>query len=199
MPLTDRDRRTLKVGGVIAGVLLVGFLLVNLLSGGGAEKGAPFSPRQSPGGSPSTTPTPSSTQTPAPVFQGRDPFSIPGVLAPSSGSSSGSSSSSSSSSGSSSSSSSSSGSSSSSSTTSPTAPGNGSSTSIGGHQVVLLDVFPRNGVEMAQVEIDGVVYTVAEGEAFGPNHAFELRSVSGNCGTFLFGDQAFTLCITPQK
>ena len=64
---------------------------------------------------------------------------------------------------------------------------------------MLLDVFPRNGVEMAQVEIDGTVYTIAEGETFGPNRAFELRSVSGNCGTFLFGDQSFTLCITPQK
>jgi hypothetical protein len=193
MPLTERDRRTLTVGGIIAGVLLVGFLLVNLLSGGGGETGESSSPRPRPSGSPSTAPTPTPTQTPAPVFQGRDPFSVPGVLAPSSGSSS------SSSSGSSSSSSSSGSSSSSSSTTSPTAPGNGSSTTVGGHQVVLLDVFPRNGVEMAQVEVDGTVYTIAEGETFGPNQAFELRSVSGNCGTFLFGDQSFTLCITPQK
>jgi hypothetical protein len=196
MPLTERDRRTLTVGGVIAGVLLVGFLLVNLLSGGGTEEGTSFSPRPSAGGgSPSTAPTPTPTQTPVPVFQGRDPFSVPGVLAPISSSSSGTSSGS----GSSSSSSSSGSSSSSSGTSSPTAPGNGSSTTVGGHQVVLLDVFPRNGVEMAQVEVDGVVHTVAEGEAFGPNQAFELRSVSGSCGTFLFGDQSFTLCITPQK
>src|SRR5512144_638816 len=116
MPLTERDRRTLTVGGIIAGVLLIGFLLVNILSGGGETPPA-SQPRPTSTGSPSTAPTPSPTKTPEPVFQGRDPFSVPGVLAPSSGSSSGTGSSSSSGTGSSSSSSS--GSSSSTGTTSP--------------------------------------------------------------------------------
>ena len=36
MALTDRDKRTLRTGGIIVGVLLVGFLLSKLLGGGGA-------------------------------------------------------------------------------------------------------------------------------------------------------------------
>ena len=35
MALTDRDKRTLKIGGIIIGVMLVGFLLYSLLGGGG--------------------------------------------------------------------------------------------------------------------------------------------------------------------
>ena len=35
MPLTDRDKRTLRIGGIVVGVLLVGFLLFNVLGGGG--------------------------------------------------------------------------------------------------------------------------------------------------------------------
>ena len=37
MPLTDRDKRTLRIGGIVVGVLLVGFLLFNVLGGGGEE------------------------------------------------------------------------------------------------------------------------------------------------------------------
>src|SRR4029077_849499 len=81
----------------------------------------------------------------------------------------------------------------------PTQPGNGSSQSVGGHQVVLLDTFRANGQTRAQVEIDGTVYNVAMGESFGPGGRYELRSVSGDCATFLFGDESFTLCTTPQK
>jgi len=65
--------------------------------------------------------------------------------------------------------------------------------------VVLLDTFRVSGTDRAQVEIDGVVYNVAVGERFGPGNRFGLRSVSGNCGTFVFGDESFTLCITPSK
>ncbi|HEX9298617.1 MAG TPA: hypothetical protein VF968_00620, partial [Actinomycetota bacterium] len=81
----------------------------------------------------------------------------------------------------------------------PTQPGGGSSANLGGHTVVLLDTFRVSGTDRAQVEIDGVVYNVAVGERFGPGNRFELRSVSGNCGTFVFGDESFTLCITPSK
>ena len=64
---------------------------------------------------------------------------------------------------------------------------------------MLLDTFTVNGQERAQVEIDGTVYNVSIGESFGPGGRFELRSVSGDCATFLFGDESFTLCITPRK
>jgi hypothetical protein len=196
MPLSDRDRRTLRIGGIVAGVLVVGLVLFNVLSGGG---GTSAPPRRTTGSAtPTLAPTVTPTTTPTPVarFTGRDPFSTPPQFLVATGTSG----TGSSSSGGSSSSSSSSGSGSSSSTSPPpTQPGGGSSENLGGHTVVLLDTFRVSGTDRAQVEIDGVVYNVAVGEQFGPGNRFELRSVSGNCGTFVFGDQSFTLCITPSK
>jgi len=196
MPLSDRDRRTLRIGGIVAGVLVVGLVLFNVLGGGG-ETQAP--PRRTTGSAtPTLAPTVTPTTTPTPVaqFTGRDPFSTPPQFLVATGTSG----TGSSSPGGSSSSSSSSGSGSSSSTSPPpTQPGGGSSENLGGHTVVLLDTFRVSGTDRAQVEIDGVVYNVAVGEQFGPGNRFELRSVSGNCGTFVFGDQSFTLCITPSK
>ena len=194
MPLSDRDRRTLRIGGIVAGVLVVGLVLFNVLSGGGGTETAlpPTAPRSA---TPTSTPTvaPTATPTPVAVFTGRDPFSTPPqflVATATSGT------------GSSSGSSSGPGSSSSTSTPTsptPTQPGGGSSANLGGHSVVLLDTFRVSGTDRAQVEIDGVVYNVSVGERFGPGNRFELRSVSGNCGTFVFGDQSFTLSITPRK
>jgi hypothetical protein len=196
MPLSDRDRRTLRIGGIVAGVLVVGLVLFNVLGGGGATQ---VPPRRTTGSAtPTLAPTVTPTTTPTPVarFTGRDPFSTPPQFLVATGTSG----TGSSSSGGSSSSSSSSGSGSSSSTSPPpTQPGGGSSENLGGHTVVLLDTFRVSGTDRAQVEIDGVVYNVAVGEQFGPGNRFELRSVSGNCGTFVFGDQSFTLCITPSK
>ena len=197
MPISDRDKRTLRIGGIVAGVLVVGLLLFNVLSGGGPPTAAP--PRRPSSATPTPTAPPTAISTPTPVarFGGRDPFSTPPefLVASSSSSSSGGSSSSASSPGSSTSSpggSTSSG-------PPPSQPGGGSSANLGGHSVVLLDAFVRNGVGHAQVEIDGVVYTVAVGEPFGPGKRFELRSVSGNCATLVFGSEGFTLCITPSK
>ncbi|MGZ8572093.1 MAG: hypothetical protein ACXWW5_07710 [Actinomycetota bacterium] len=70
---------------------------------------------------------------------------------------------------------------------------------MGGHEVVLQAVFTVDGVDTVQVEVDGTVYDVSEGETFGPNGQFELISASGNCAAFLFADDSFTLCVTPQK
>ena len=77
-------------------------------------------------------------------------------------------------------------------------PTNGSTTVIGGHTVVLIDTFTSNGVSHATVEVDGIVYNPAEGATFAGGN-FELRDVAGNCATFLFGDESFTLCFTPSK
>jgi hypothetical protein len=195
MPLTDRDKRTLKYGGIAVGALLVLFLGSKLLFGGGGEEPAATGTTRRPSATPTPTPTPTATQTPVAQFAGRDPFSTPPeFLVGGTPSGPGGSTSTASSPGGSSSSPGGS-------TTSPppSQPGGGSSSNLGGHSVVLLDVFSRGGVGQAQVEIDGVVYTVAVGERFGPGNRFELRSVSGNCGTFVFGDESFTLCITPSK
>ena len=56
----------------------------------------------------------------------------------------------------------------------------------------VVDVFTRNGKRQAQVRVDATVYTVSPGERFAGN--FKLLSISGSCGSFLFGDDEFTLC-----
>ena len=74
--------------------------------------------------------------------------------------------------------------------TTPQGGDGGGGESIGGHRVRVVDVFPRGG--RAQVQVDGTVYTVDEGETFAEN--FQLVSASGECATMLFGDDEFTLC-----
>lgn len=75
--------------------------------------------------------------------------------------------------------------------TQPGETGNGSS-SVGGHRVKLIDTFREGGNERAQVQVDGTVYTVDEGETFAEN--FKVLSINGDCATMLFGDDQFTLC-----
>ncbi len=70
--------------------------------------------------------------------------------------------------------------------------GGGGGESVGGHRVSLVDVFRDDDGQHAQVQVDGTVYTVDEGERFAEN--FQLLSVSGDCATMLFGDDQFTLC-----
>lgn len=66
------------------------------------------------------------------------------------------------------------------------------SSNVGGHRVKLIDVYKKNGSERAQVQVDGTVYTVREGEDFAEN--FRLLSISGECASMLFGDDQFTIC-----
>ena len=190
MALSERDRRTVTIGGIVVGVLLAGFVLFSFLGGG--EEGFPPIPPTTPGaGSPS--PSPGGVGPPIQSFTGRDPFSVPPALSPSpsptvpggGGNGSGTPSPSNGGGGGSQ-------------TPSPTAPGNGSSQNVGGSTVVLLDVFQRDGATHVQVEVDGTVFDVVVGEQFASGR-FELRSVAGNCATFLFGDESFTLCIHAQK
>jgi hypothetical protein len=198
MPLTPRDRRTLMIGGGVLGVLLVGFLLMNVLTGGGDDGAIPSLPpiTVAPGGGDGTvSPSPSGGVSPIPVFTGRDPFSIPPALAPTlSPTTSGSP-------GPTTSGSPSPTTSGSPAPTSPapTDPGGGSSEVVGGKTVVLLSVFSSGGQSMVQVEVDGQVFNnIAIGETF-DNGRYELRSVSGDCATFLFGDESFTLCANSTK
>jgi hypothetical protein len=183
MALSERDRRTVTIGGSVVGVLLAGFVLFSVLGGGVSGIGGNGSspPTSSPSPPPDGGP-------PIQSFTGRDPFSVPPALSPSplptapgpSGGPSGSPSVGPSG------------------TPSPTAPGNDSSQNVGGSTVVLLDIFERDGATRAQVEVDGTVFDVGIGDQFAGGR-FELRSVAGNCASFLFGDESFTLCITAQK
>jgi hypothetical protein len=196
MDLTDRDKRTLRFGGIALGVLLVGYVLFGVL-GGGDEAPVPTGPTGPlpSGESPEPTDSPSATVSPTTIFAGRDPFAIPAIfVSPTTGSASPTSPG-----------------------TSPTSPGTSPSTSstspgggggpsdddtatLGGRTVVLIDVFMRNGQERADIEVNAVVYNnLREGEEFGPGLNYELRSISGNCVVVLFGDESATLCTDPQK
>ncbi|MFP5353157.1 MAG: hypothetical protein ACLGIB_11440 [Actinomycetota bacterium] len=78
-------------------------------------------------------------------------------------------------------------------TTVTTTSGNGGGGSdVGGHRVRVIDVFQEDGNGRVQVQVDGTVYTVDEGERFAQN--FQLLSTSGQCATMLYGDDEFTLC-----
>ncbi len=185
MALSDRDRRSLIILGAVAGAAVL-FFLVRMLLGGGGDEQVQDAPTTQPTGveaaSPSPSATPSPRQTPPPILLvgQRDPFSVPPVLSPQPSGS-------------------------------PSdggggdgdgdgggdgGDGDGSSTTIGGHDVSLLDIFA--GGTKAQVEVDGTVYTVSEGDTFAGGD-FQLVSISGDCARFLFGDEAFTLCLNPQK
>jgi hypothetical protein len=72
------------------------------------------------------------------------------------------------------------------------APADAGGSSVGGHSVSVIDVFAAQGSRRAQVEVDGTVYKVSEGERFADS--FELLSASGECAGLLFGDDQFTLC-----
>jgi hypothetical protein len=71
----------------------------------------------------------------------------------------------------------------------PPAPGD--QTHIGGHDVVLQDVF--NEKTKARIAVDHRVWTVEVGATF--DDSFELVSIDGTCANFLFGDQGFELCL----
>jgi hypothetical protein len=198
MPLTPRDRRTLIIGGGILAVLLIAFFLFNNVSGGGDDaipQLPPITAAPGTGGGPSASVAPTTGAPTQPVFNGRDPFSIPPQLSPGSGSAT---SPTSPTSPGSTTTSPTSPTSPGSTTTPPSTPGGGSSTVKGGKTVVLLDTFQQGGEPMVQVEVDGTVYNVGIGERFGGG-SFELRSVSGDCATFLFGDEPFTLCANSTK
>jgi hypothetical protein len=73
-----------------------------------------------------------------------------------------------------------------------TGTGSGGGENVGGHRVSLVDVFRAEGGQRAQVQVDGTVYTVDEGDRFADN--FQLLSINGECATMLYGDDQFTLC-----
>lgn len=207
MALTDRDKRTLRTGGIILGVLLVAFVLFKVLMGGGGEEAIPSSPplrtSAAPGGG-QPTEAPSLTPSPVLVLPLRDPFSIPPgfPVSPTSGATSpgatspGATSPGATSPGATSPGATSPGATTSGSTRTPTA--DTATTTIGGHTITLLDT-SSSGVEQASVEVDTTVYHPSAGQSFGPNRQYMLQSVSGNCATFLFGDEAFTLCVPQNK
>lgn len=60
-----------------------------------------------------------------------------------------------------------------------------------------------DGAEVATVDVGGTLYDAAVGERFGPNDEYRVVTLdaSAQCGTFLFGDEAFSMCVgqAPQQ
>jgi len=77
------------------------------------------------------------------------------------------------------------------------APTGGSSKQVGGKTVVLVDIFTEDNVQKAQVEVDGTVYTVAEGDSF--DDGYRLVSINGSCASFTHNATSFTLCESANK
>ena len=76
--------------------------------------------------------------------------------------------------------------------TPPQGPGEQPGVTVGGHTVVVIDVFTQGGQQVVQVEVDGQTFTVGEGDRFAKN--FQVVSIEGTCATFLFGDESFQTC-----
>lgn len=188
MRVTNPNRRRLVIGAVIACVALPTFFL--LTRGNAQTNPQPFTP---PGAAQAPAPSQPHTQTTSnhpietfQVFAPRDPFQ-PVVVGAATGSSSGSAGSAGSS-GTSDATGSTTGSSSS---TAGSASSDGT-TSVTGHRVKLIDTFTQGGSDKARIEVDGTVYTVAEGETFATN--FKLLSIENKCITAFYGDDQFSLC-----
>jgi len=191
MALTTRDRRAIVF---LAAFLVAGAAAFLLLTGGKGEIAsatprAAVVPQASPtSGSPFSQPSPTRSPSPSPapqvlVLYGRDPFQPVGqvgsVVPQTSPSPSTSPAPTVSPAG-----------------TPPTSANDGSSTTIDGHAVLLDSLYTKNGQQRAQVEVDGTVYTVAEGDTFAGS--FKLVSVSADTANFLYGDQTFSLTLSNQ-
>lgn len=61
-------------------------------------------------------------------------------------------------------------------------------------------VDPDNGDPFATLAVGGEIFETNAGERFGPNGEFMVVSldVGTECGTFLFGDESFSLCVGQQ-
>jgi hypothetical protein len=190
MAMTQRDRRALIILGLVVVVGAAVFLLAgNHGGGGGTTATVAEAPASSSGslGTPVVAPSPSPSSTKKHgeklVFSGRDPFDATqggGTIATVGTETS--------------------------TTVEPSVspagtpspgPSGGSSQTFGDQTVVLVSIFVDNGVDKAQVEVDGTVYTVEPGDSFAGS--YQLVSISGSCADFLYGDQAFTLCETANK
>jgi len=186
----SQQRLAVIAAGAVVVLLLVFLLVLPSLSGGGGGTSA-----QPPLVRPRVTTTTFAPPAPSPLpsgsfeqFQGKNPFTpLANPASPTGGG------------------------------TSPTTPAGGGGTTGGGtgvatattvvpgasggaataprpsQRVALINVYTKNGKTVADVRVNDTVYTaIAPGQTFATN--FQLVSLQGQCGTFLFGDERFQLC-----
>jgi hypothetical protein len=179
MPMSPRDRRSLIVLGVVVVLAAAAFFLFVRKGTQSPETALPQVNANQGVNQPTPSPSPTAKDKHKKVlvFSGRDPFCCQPALAPVSSVSPGGS-------------------------VSPagtpaSGPSGGSSATFNGQTIVLVDVFTQDGTEQAQVEVDGTVYTVSQGDSFAGD--FTLVSIDGTCADFTFQSQGFTLCETANK
>ena len=161
-------RREKTLAGVFAGMLVLAILFLLLSGGGGTIEGVNSGPVVHTSPSPTLTPGPPQT---GQVFEGKDPFQPLVVSAPG-GSTTGS--------------------------PAPTPTGSITGVNGGGNTntavtVTLIDIRKQGGTLKATVDVNGKDYTAGVGETFAQN--FRVLDLSSKCGTFVFGDERFSLCI----
>ena len=167
------NRRALIAAGASAAVGLAVLVGASLSGGDAPVVGAvPRNPAAA-SSSPSVFATPSPTPVPltAESFEGKDPFQPLVQATQTSGATS-----------------------TSTSTSTPTPGAPAVPTSSGqARRLTLMDIFTGDSDPVATVRVNGSEYSVAAGETFADN--FKLLSLTSRCGTFVFGDERFTLCI----
>jgi hypothetical protein len=181
MPMSPRDRRALIIFGAVTLVAVAVFFLF-IARGSKSPQSSSTSPRSPQVGANQPAPSPSASPSKKPqkevlVFSGRDPFDPSqggGSISAPAGSAA----------------------------VSPpgspaSGPSGGSSQEVGGKSVVLVSIFTQDSAEKAQVEVDGVVYTVGEGDTF--DDGYTLVSIDGSCANFTHDSASFTLCETANK
>jgi hypothetical protein len=152
----------------LAGVIVLALVWLLFLRGGGGDiEGFQGGPTIT------RSPTPRATTTPTPVpetfevFEGKDPFRP--LVAPTQGSPAPQP------------------------TDSPGGSPQPSAEPTPGQRVELVEIFTQNGTRYATVEVNGKSYTVKEGDTFADN--YRVLDLTAECGTFVFGDERFTLCV----
>jgi hypothetical protein len=172
-----KRERTLAV--VLAGLVILAVLFLLLSGGGGGGIEGVNSPpvvRTSPTPTVATTAPPETGQ----AFEGKDPFQ-PLVVAAPAGSTTG-------------------GITTGTTGSTPTPAPTGSITGVNGGgsvepamTVTLVDIRKASGKLVATVDVNGTDYNASVGQTFAQN--FRVIELSSSCGTFVFGDERFSLCI----
>ena len=181
--LRGMERRQKTIAAVLAGLVVLAILFLLLSGGGGGTiEGANSPPvvRTSP------TPTANSTTPPetGQAFEGKDPFQPLVIAVPAGTGGTG-------------------GTTGTTGNPAPTPTPTGSITGVNGGNnsssavtVTLLDIRKQGGKLVATVDVNGRDYNASQGQTFADN--FRVLSLSSSCGTFVFGDERFSLCIGQQ-
>jgi hypothetical protein len=165
--LQPRERALIIIVGVIAALALI---YVLFLSGGSSKPEAfpSFTPRPA-ASSPTVLPTtaPAAVPETMDVLEGKDPFRpLVGTTGGSTGGAT------------------------TGGTTSTPGPSGGAS---GSQRVTLVSISGSGSSRVANVDVDSTEYTVKEGQTFATS--YRVKNLTSSCGTFVFGDETFTLCV----